>query len=297
MTHVGHHASGRTLSARMRQLYRFLRHELPAFTLLKPGNFQIAGHIMTMHQSGSHWLNNMLAQGLIREYQLPELQHIRDRSIVNGPRHDQVYWRVPRIIQSHEAPSPIVHSWLLRKLLPFPRYVFLVRDIRAALVSAYEKKQHDPVFQIPFSAYLRNDRLVGNPFPRDLWLRIRQLNAWNRDIARLPADRTLVVHYEKLKADTLSEFRRVWTYLGLPDRDASFYRGVIEATSKERMAEKESPHDAARIVRKSDRHPFEWFNDDDRRHFVQTIDAWLHNSFGYNYHDWTIPAGERRTAA
>lgn len=286
---------GRTLRGRLRQTYRFLRHELTAFTLLKPGNFHIAGHIMTMHQSGSHWINNMLSQGLIREYQLPELQHIRDRSVINGPRHDKVYWKVPRIIQSHEAPSPLVHMWPLSRIVPFPKYVFLVRDIRPALVSAYEKKRHLPAFQVPFSTYLRNDRLIGNDIPRDLWLRIRQLNAWDRDIRRLPADRTLVLHYEQLKTDTATQLRRVWRFLDLPERDNSFYAEIVDATSKERMASKESP-EGNKIVRDSDRHPFEWFSAEDRRYFTDTVDAWLRNHYGYDYHDWSMP-GEQRAAA
>lgn len=287
--------SGRTLRGRLRQSYRFLRHELTAFTLLKPGNFHIAGHIMTMHQSGSHWLNNMLSQGLIREYQLPDLQHIRDRSIINGPRHDKVYWRLPRIIQSHEAPSPLVHMWPLSRIVPFPKYVFLVRDIRAAMVSAYEKKRHLPAFQVPFSTYLRNDRLIGNDIPRDLWLRMRQLNAWDRDIHRLPASRTLVLHYEQLKTNTATQLRRVWRFLELPERDNAFFAEIVEATSKERMASQESP-EGNKIVRSSDRHPFEWFSADDRTYFAQTVDAWLRNHYGYDYHDWSQP-GEQRAAA
>lgn len=288
---------GRTLRGRLRQAYRFLRHELPAFTLLKPGNFHIAGHIMTMHQSGSHWLNNMLSQGLIREYQLPELQHIRDRSIINGPRHDKVYWRLPRIIQSHEAPSPLVHSWLMRQIVPFPKYVFLVRDIRAAMVSGYEKRQHLPAFQVPFAQYLRNDRLIGNTMPRDLWLRIRQLNAWNRDIRRLPTDRTLVVRYEDMKAEPAAQLQTVWRFLELPPRDASFFQDAVDASSKERMAAREHPEQQSRIVRKSDRHHFEWYSPADREYLTAITDAWLHHTFGYNYHDWTIPAADQRAAA
>jgi hypothetical protein len=285
----------RTVRGRLRQAYRFVRHELTAFTLLKPGNFHIAGHIMTMHQSGSHWLNNMLAEGLIREYQLPELHHIRDRSIINGPRHDKVYWRLPRIIQSHEAPSPLVHAWPLCRLVPFPKYVFLVRDIRAAMVSAYEKKRHLPAFQIPFSAYLRNDRLIGNDIPRDLWLRMRQLNAWDRDIRRLPPERTLVVYYERMKADTAGELRRVWSFLDLPGHDEAFFAEIVAATSKERMAAKESS-EGAKIVRTSERDALEWYSAEDRAYFTATVDAWLRNHFGYDYHDWSRP-GEQRAAA
>lgn len=291
-------ASGRkSLKLRLRRLYRFVRQDLPAFTLLKPGNIDVAGHILTMHQAGTHWLNNLLAAALIREYGLPELRHIRDRSIILSPRHKPVYPHIPRIIQSHEVPSPLVHARPMQRVLRFPKYAFLVRDIRAAKVSAFEKKQHLACGQVPFSEFLRNDRLIGNPVPRDLWLRIRQLNAWDRDMRRLPADRVLVVHYEDMKRDPARELSRVWSFFDLPDRDPEFFAAAVQATTKERMASREAPGEQSKIVRRSARHPFEWFSPADREFFTHTVDAWLRNDFGYDYHDWTIPEQRSSVAA
>ena len=285
----------KTLRLRLRRGFRFIRQDLPSITLLKPRNLAIAGHILAMHQSGSHWLNNMLAACMIQEFDLPELEHIRDRSIVNGTRHTPVHSGVPRIIQSHEIPSPLVHMQPMQWLFRFPRYVFLVRDIRSVLVSGYEKKKRVPPFEMSFGAYLRNDRLIGNDISRDLWYRMRQLNGWNRDIGRLPADRVLVVRYEDVQRDTCVELARVWRFLGLPDRDPEFFDAAVSSTTKEQMATKERPGQASRIVRQSNRHAYEWFSAEDREYFTTTVDCWLNNSFGYDYHDWTIP--ERSAAA
>lgn len=40
------------------------------------------GHIVSMQQSGSHWVKNMLSNVLIQRYNLPPLAHIQDDSIV-----------------------------------------------------------------------------------------------------------------------------------------------------------------------------------------------------------------------
>lgn len=285
----------KTLRLRLRRGFRFLRQDLPSITLLKPRNLAIAGHILAMHQSGSHWLNNMLAACMIQEFELPELEHIRDRSIVNGTRHKPVHSGVPRIIQSHEIPSPLVHMRPMQWLLRFPRYVFLVRDIRSVLVSGYEKKKRVPPFEMSFADYLHNDRLIGNEISRDLWYRMRQLNGWNRDICRLPADRVLVVRYEDVQQNTSSELHRVWTFLGLPVHGPEFFDAAVQSTTKERMATKERPGQVSKIVRQSNRHAFEWFSAEDREYFTTTVDTWLNNSFGYDYHDWTIP--EQRAVA
>jgi hypothetical protein len=61
------------------------------------------------------------------------------------------------------------------------------------------------------------------------------------------------------------------------------------------MAAKESS-EGAKIVRASERDPLEWYSAEDREYFMATVDAWLRNHFGYDYHDWKQP-GEHRAAA
>ena len=281
----------------LRRLYRFLRQDLPSLTLLKPRNLQVHGHIVTMHQSGSHWLNYMLSTCISSAYGIAPASHIADRSIVGRPQDPIVHERIPRLVQSHEIPSPLVHAWPLRKLLPFPRYVLLLRDVRHSMVSHYEKKKHLEAFSIPFAGYLRNNRIVGNEIRRDIWHRMRLLNAWDRDLIRLPVQQVLIVHYEDMKRDTPRELQRVWEFFAFPQQPSAFFEDAAEAATKDRMSRQEQPNASMKVVRKSGRHPFEWFSDEDRAFFTDTVRKRLNNWFGYDYADWTIPESSRTRAA
>jgi Sulfotransferase domain len=279
-----------------RRLYRYLSQDLPALRLLQARHRGVHAHIITMHQSGTHWLNNMLSWGICRAYGLPSLQHIADRSIIGRPQDAVVHPRIPRILQSHEIPSPLVHMPPLSSLLTFPRYVLLLRDMRASLVSQYEKKKHLEPFQMSFAAYLRNDRIIANGIRRDIWHRMRMLNAWDRDIGRLSAGRVLVVHYEDMKRDAAHEVQRVWEFLELPPQPAAFFGEAAASATKETMTKQEQPGAVMRVVRSSVAHHFDSYDPDDREFFTSTVTKYLHNWFGYDYNDWTVPAAAARAA-
>jgi hypothetical protein len=281
----------------LRHLFRFVRQDLPNVTLLKPRNRRVHAHLITMHQSGSHWLNYMLSLGLCRVYGVSELQHIADRSLVGRPQDTIVYPGIPRLVQSHEIPSPLVHAFPLPQLLRFPRYVLLLRDVRAAMVSQYEKKRHMSPFQISFSEYLRNERVIGNAIRRDLWHRMRLLNAWDRDIRRLPKGQVLITRYELMKEHAARELQRVWDFLEFPLQSPVFFQSVVAASTKDQMAAHEQPGAHMKVVRASQRHPFEWFSPEDRDYFTATVRRHLRNWFGYDYTDWTLPAASERRAA
>lgn len=277
---------------RLRQAVRVLRQDLPKLSLLRDRN--VRGHIVTMQQSGTHWLMHMLWVALAEVYDVPVPSDINDRSLIGDGKHPAVYPHVPRLIQSHNIPSPICHSWPLRTLLSFPRYVLLLRDIRSSLVSHYEKHHAG---RMTFGDYLRNDRLIANPVRWDLWCRIRFLNAWDREIRRLPAEQTLVVHYERLQQDPLSELLRLWRFFGLPDDDESVLSRAVAASTKDRMSRKEAPSERAGVIRKSSRHPFEWFSAADRAYLEQVCAALLRNDFGYDYQQWDAKPFPLKAAA
>ena len=279
------------------RFYRFLWQDFASLALSRPRNRHVRAHVITMPQSGSHWVNNMLIAGICRTYDIQEPEHIRDRSIIRRPKDPLVHAVIPPIIQSHVAPGRLVHTPLLQKLLQYPKYVLLVRDLRAAVVSHYEKRELG-ARGLSFSGYLRNPWLkTGKWIRRDLWHRLRFLNAWSRDIRRLPENQTIVLYYEDLHADTAREFQRLWEFIDLPVQTASFYAEVVEATSKERMARRESPEVGYKIVRRSRRHPFEWFSEADRDFFSSMTRRYLRDSFGYDYGDWTTPADNSARAA
>lgn len=284
--------SGDTIVS-FRHFYRFVRQDVPSLTLLKPRHRRVHAHLITLHQAGSHWLNHMLADCLQREYAVRELAHIRDRSIIGRPQDEAIYPHLPRIVQSHEIPSPLVHAWPVRALLRFPSYIVLVRDLRATLVSYYEKSKELEPFRMSFADFLRNERIIGNPIRRDLWNRIRFLNAWARDLQRLPRRQTLLMRYEDLCADPAIELQRIWAFLELAPHAREFFSEAVVASSKGRMSCNEHPGERLKVVRASGRHPFEWYRADDRAYFVAAMRRHLHNWFGYDYDDWTVPAATR----
>lgn len=282
-----------SLAMRLRHIYRVARQDWPKLSLLR--DRQVHAHIVTMQQSGTHWLTHMLCAALSEVYGLPDLAHIDDRRLIGDHKRPAVYFQIPRLIQTHNIPSPICHAWPLRSVLRFPRYVLLLRDIRASLVSHYEK--HHARF-MTFSDYLRNHRIIGNPVRWDLWYRIRFLNAWDREIRRLPPSQVLVLNYEGLQGRPLEELRRTWVFLGLPAADAEVFTRAVARSTKDCMSAKESPEKTARVIRRSSRHPLEWFTADDRAYFESVCATYLRQTFGYDYSRWDdVPAPARPAAA
>jgi len=262
-------------------MYRVMRQDFPKLSLLRDRN--VHGHIVTMQQSGTHWLTHILASAMAQVYGVPELSDIDDRSLIGDYKRPAVYSHIPRLIQTHNIPSPICHAWPLRRVLAFPKYVILLRDMRASLVSHYEKHH---ARAMSFGDYLRNRRVISNPVRWDLWYRIRFLNAWDREIRRLPPAQTLVMHYEQIQADPLGDLQRVWAFLGFPAAAPEIFNRAVAASTKDQMSRKETPDKQAKVIRKSSRHPFEWFSASDRAYFEAVCRTFLHNPCGYDYHQW-----------
>lgn len=261
---------------------RYLRHDLFRLSVFWHRNAH--GHIVTGQQSGSHWVNNLLAFVISEEYKIPPLKHIDERVIIGHPRLPQTYPQIPRLIWTHHAPSPLVHSAPVRALFKFPKYVLLLRDIRASLVGQYEKHKQDTTQT--FSEYLRDNRLFGRSFKWDLDKRIVFFNAWGRVRDVLPGQ-VHPVHYENLRRDTAGELERVWRFLELPVSDPSVFQRAAVACSKEQMSRNEPPVRTHNLVRRDERDPVEWFSPSDREYFSTRCARLLQHNFGYDFHDWT----------
>ncbi|MFT5349403.1 MAG: hypothetical protein ACI9MF_000215, partial [Gammaproteobacteria bacterium] len=122
-------------------IYHSLRRDISNFSLIKRRNFD--GFLISMHQSGTHWLKHMLATALTHKLDLPPPQYIHANDVIPGPKGPPVNKILPRIVSSHSIPHALLGSRLFRRLVKLPPYVVLVRDIRATLVSTYEKwKEH-----------------------------------------------------------------------------------------------------------------------------------------------------------
>jgi hypothetical protein len=240
-------------------------------------------YLATAQQSGTHWLSNLLAAGLCEQYGLPPLKNIAEKVIIGHPRDPVTYPQIPRLVRTHNAPSVLVHSAHARAICRFPKYVVLVRDLRASLVSKYEKRKHE--IPVSFSEYLRDHRLFGRAHKWDLYKRIVFFNAWGR-VAGLMPDQTCVVHYEHLRRNTAGELQRVWRFLGLPVSDPGLFERAADACRKERMSAKEAPDRTRNLVRMDDRDPVAWFSTADRTYFTECCRRLLKHNFGYDFECW-----------
>jgi hypothetical protein len=262
--------------------YRFVGDELFKLSLLRDRH--VDAHIVSMQQSGTHWLRHMLALVICREFGLPEPASFDDRSIVGSHKHAVAHRQIPRIVSTHNIPSPLVHAAPLRWALHYPRYVILIRDIRATLVSYYEKHH---AHEMPFSEMLRASRVVGKSVRWDLWRRIRFLNAWGRERSRLSPQRTIVVRYEDMQRETAGELSRVWSFLQLPPQSSAAFSDAVARSSKAHLAKQEDGRERPKIVHERKRSPLEWYSAEDRRYLTEVCARHLRHTFGYDYADWS----------
>jgi len=199
------------------------------------------------------------------------------------PRHPRPYPQAPRIASTHSVPHAWFDSRLVRAALRFPPYVLMVRDLRAALVSNYEKWKTR--YGVTFSEYLRGDPR-GKRYIFDLWGGLHFLNRWARVRRRFPAA-TLLLRYEDVQRAPLAALRGVFDHIGLAVADAHL-EAAVAAGSKEQMAARLDPSSPVRnIVRDDPRPPTDWFDADDRAWFDAVLAACLEDDYGY---DWRWPS-------
>lgn len=264
-------------------LARYVRHDLFRMSLLWQRDAD--GYFATGQQCGSHWVSNLMASAISLQYGVKQLDHIRDKSIISHPRMHQRYPNLPRLVRTHHAPSPLVHCAPVRNAVKFPKYVVLLRDIRASIVSRYER-QTEELAGISFSESLRDHALWGRSTKWDLYKRFVFFNAWG-DVARRLPQQTLIVHYENLRRNTAGELERVWRFLDLPASDPGMFAQAAEDCSKDRMAARDPKLRNIVLVRKDERDPVDWFSEEDRAYFSKRCRQFLRHSFGYNFDDWS----------
>ncbi len=258
---------------------RSWRRALGNFALLKSRHCD--GQLLSMHQSGTHWLKFMLANALSHRYDIPPPRYNHANDIIGGPKDPVCYPQIPLLKASHSMPHPLLRWRSVHALLGLPRYVVLVRDMRAALVSNYAKWAAR--YGVPFSVYLRGDPR-GKRYNSDLWWSIRFLDAWGDLIARLP-DRVLLVRYEELRADPARELERVAAHFAL-DVDAAALAHGVAVSGKQAMAAKDDPARPPGAVRATAANPFDEFDAADRTFFSTVCATHLRHPLGYDYAHW-----------
>ena len=256
-----------------------LRRELGNFSLLRSRH--CVGQIVSMHQSGTHWVKFMLANALTAQYELPPPQFNHANDIIGGPKDAIIYPNLPRLIASHSMPQRWVVLPVVRTFLPFPRYVLLVRDIRASLVSNYRKWQTR--YDEPFSTYLRGDP-SGKRYNSDIWWNKKFLNAWRRFLLAHP-DRVCTIRYEEVSASTAEHLQQISEFLKLELSSNAIQAGV-DAGSREVMAQRDDPNRPPGAVQSESVDWRSFYTDDDRRWFELFAHEHLVDSYGYDYTTW-----------
>lgn len=193
-------------------------------------NFE--GHIVSMKQSGAHWLKNVLSEIFIQIYELPPLEHIQDDSIIGHTKSKPVYSQIPHIVHSHGFP----HALTLRlPLIHYPKYLLLLRDLPTSLVSHYERFKGD-YNNVDFGTYLRGD--VGQKkYFSDIYSRIRFMNEWGDVIARAP-NSVHLLKYEDMLGGTVEPIRALCDYFEIDGATDEILEIAIARNTKEIMAKK-----------------------------------------------------------
>ena len=165
------------MSTHIAYAYHCLRRHVSNFSLVKRRHFD--GMLISMHQSGTHWLKHMLASALTDKYGLPAPQYIHANDVIAGPKDKRLSDVMPHLVSAHSIPHALFRSKLFHSHVSLPPYVVLVRDIRASLVSNYEKwKDH---YACEFEEFLLGD-VSGQRFNNDIWWCIRFFNRWGEVI-------------------------------------------------------------------------------------------------------------------
>ncbi len=260
-----------------------LRRDISNFALLKHRHFD--GFLVTMQHSGTHWLKYMLSTALALQLGLPSPRFVHNDSsndFIGHPRHPRRYATAPRLASTHSVPHALFDSRLLRVGLSLPPYVVLVRDLRAALVSNYEKWQAR--YGVSFKHYLRGDPR-GRRYIFDIWAGMHFLNRWARVARRFPAT-TLEVRYEDLQATPQALLARIFGHFNIAIDDRHIATAVAHG-SKQHMATKLDPASPVRnIIRDDQRPPAAWYDAEDRDFFDAVVARCLVDDHGY---DWRWP--------
>jgi len=256
-----------------------LRRALGNFSLLQ--HRHCAGHLASMHQSGTHWLKFMLASALARHYGVPGPKYNHANDLIGGPHDRPEYPQLPRLLSAHSIPHPLLSLRITHAVWRLPPYAVLVRDIRASLVSNYEKWRAR--YDCPFSEFLRGDP-AGRRYNSDIWWCFRFLNAWEA-VRRTAPERVLVLRYEDLQQDTPAGLARVAAHFGLALQAEDIAVGIAAGT-KDQMAAREDPARPKGAVNAGARAVADYFSAEDRQWFTAQCARYLASDYGYDYARW-----------
>lgn len=256
-----------------------LKKDISNFSLLRSCNRNVDGYFISMQHSGTHWFKYMIGLAISHQYRIPPPQYIDNKSsnsIVGNPKRNVAMPGAPYIGAKHSIPPLVFENLLVRKVLKFPRYVVLIRDIRHALVSNYEKWKHK--YSVSFGEYLDGD-ISERKYVADIWWFMHFMNRWGEVESRLPGE-ILVFKYEEAMQTPVQTLTALFEHFGLPLSPEAIEHAVSNS-SKESMAAADPASSALNIIRKDKRDPLSWYAPEDREKFNRIIDENLAYDFGY----------------
>jgi len=255
-----------------------LNRDCTNFALLKHRDYQ--GFLVSGQHSGTHWVKWMLSHAMANHYGVAPpryFDNVSSNALIGHPRHRRQYPHLPRIASSHSIPPYALQWRWLRRLLPLPPYVLVVRDIRSVLISNFEKWRHR--YGVSFTQYVAGDP-TGKAYITDAWNYVHFLNRWGEIASRYPVQ-TLILRYEDFQTDKVASLARVARHFSLPLTVADLEAGAA-AGSKEFMARHRDPAVSERALRpdgEGDMH----FSADNSALLKGILDRNLHHDFGYDY--------------
>ncbi|HEX5790643.1 MAG TPA: sulfotransferase domain-containing protein [Luteolibacter sp.] len=245
------------------------------------------GYIVTMKHSGTHWLRYLVSLVMSKAYSLPTPENVECQDYTYMPQARSKYPHIPRIVASHQIPSPLFTLPLIRDSFTFPDCLLLVRDPRHSLVACYHKHKHE--HNLAFADFLRvrQDLLFKatgkRKFVNDIWWLSRFLNSWSVLLEQHP-DKITLLRYEDLRSRTRDNLIVALKGLNLPVPDNEVLDWCIAESSKEKMAQKEDTARSFKVVRQDDSNPLSIFSADDKRFFLETFERNCRSSLGYDLH-------------
>lgn len=265
---------------------RQTNHLLFNTTILRRRDFD--SYIVSPQQSGRHLVIYMLGHCLADIHGKPPPENIHDERFVGNPRRTPgpAYPELPQIVSTHSLPHLFMYSSITPKLLRFPKYLILIRDMRYSLVSGYEKWK--TVYGVDFSTFLQSSPFQKRyRFTNDIWRQMEFFNTWGR-IAAHKSYETLTVKYEDLVSDKAAALSGMCGFFNINASPELIHRVAADST-KEKMAKQNTIKQTGfNIVRQDKRHPFEWYSKKDRDLFQKITETHLKHTCGYDYSDWTV---------
>jgi Ca2+/Na+ antiporter len=260
--------------------WRNLKRDLSNYQLL--GHRNVDGNLVTGMNSGTHWVTVMLATAIAKHHGLALPKYFSFTAagdLVGIPSALVRRPGIPAIALSHNHPAAPLAWPILRKLVPIPKQVVLVRDIREVLISAYAK--WIPEREISFSDFVRGDPTNRRGYLCDVWWYISYLNRWGDVKAGAPHE-TLVVRYEDMVAEPAHWLRRISDHFGLNLSDRAIETALALRDKKAVLARRD-PNDTERVIAAPGAKADIRFSEADLRELRSILSRHLRYDYGYDY--------------